>query len=675
MNLDHIFEHPEELSTDGTPIADVPGFQTPEDAACGLCRLFTALQFESQADGVVRSGWFSSGAHLRAFTCLTKRGLSPTRARLSQNPNIVLSIWPGSGAEDYSWDGIFRTLLSNSVVTRRKLREPDTYSPWTFTARLIKPKVDYDLLREWIHLCRSHHTFNCEFNTAQRVSGLKVIDCDARKIVRLPHGRDYVALSYVWGQTVGSKPEHNHQSNAAGTANALPALVEDAISVVKNLGLNYLWVDKYCIDQSNPDELAHVVAQMDKVYEQATFTIAAASSESADQGLPGVSNIAREVQPAALVGDNVYISSLPELSTALESCKWMTRGWTYQEFILSRRCLVFTKLQVYFVCREGSRCEAVQGTLSAVPGTAEDKTIISTQFLGNNADVSPGWNAVVGQYTARALTYEQDSLNACRGVLARSTYRTYWGVPIIQELRSDAVQMAVDVETGLALGLCWRGPNDWSPSYDRGHAHWLEPKWTLFDKVSPWFGRRVGFPSWSWAGWSGTAVFPLLARSLDWRLIDGDKPAFWLEGQDDGKPQTSFEIAFHDTQHSKIMPETSPYLWLNATVVRCRIGCKPPGFEILHPDPDITRKFEINWAAVEICKGLWQDPAFQERLKAEIWDGILLFTIQYEIQDYQRHCIMLIDQKDDHYERIGIAWLKAIDLPDLPTSRKWIRLG
>src|ERR1700677_1024332 len=53
----------------------------------------------------------------------------------------------------------------------------------------------------------------------------------------------------------------------------------------------------------------------------------------------------------------------------------MKRGWTYQEAILSRRCLIFTDQQVYFVCRLTTSCEAVteqpglQAHFSGLPRT------------------------------------------------------------------------------------------------------------------------------------------------------------------------------------------------------------------------------------------------------------------------------------------------------------------
>jgi hypothetical protein len=205
-----------------------------------------------------------------------------------------------------------------------------------------------------------------------------------------------------------------------------PRLIEDIVSVVKNLGYRFLWFDRYCIDQSNPQGVHAVVQQMDNLYEQASIMLAAASSKDVDVGLSGVSNIPRYPQPLAFVRNKLYISTLPDLENALQSSYWMTRGWTFQEFLFSERCLVFTKMQVYFVCRAGSCCEAVAGTLDAVSAKSSERTTISAQFLGNDPYRSTGFTRYVELYTARSLTYETDSLRAFQGFWARTTHATCW---------------------------------------------------------------------------------------------------------------------------------------------------------------------------------------------------------------------------------------------------------
>jgi hypothetical protein len=47
------------------------------------------------------------------------------------------------------------------------------------------------------------------------------------------------------------------------------------------------------------------------------------------------------------------------LKQQISASKWVTRAWTYQEAILSPRCIYFTQHQVYFECNVDQRCESI----------------------------------------------------------------------------------------------------------------------------------------------------------------------------------------------------------------------------------------------------------------------------------------------------------------------------
>jgi hypothetical protein len=47
----------------------------------------------------------------------------------------------------------------------------------------------------------------------------------------------------------------------------VPQTIEDAILVVKALGERFLWVDAYCIDQTNSQERQVMIDNMDLIYE------------------------------------------------------------------------------------------------------------------------------------------------------------------------------------------------------------------------------------------------------------------------------------------------------------------------------------------------------------------------------------------------------------------------
>jgi hypothetical protein len=81
--------------------------------------------------------------------------------------------------------------------------------------------------------------------------------------------------------------------NASRDLTELPATIQDAIEVTLSLGYQYLWVDKYCINQSNPRKLQDQVSMMDKIYATAALTIVATAGTDSSYALPGVSTKAR----------------------------------------------------------------------------------------------------------------------------------------------------------------------------------------------------------------------------------------------------------------------------------------------------------------------------------------------------------------------------------------------
>lgn len=129
----------------------------------------------------------------------------------------------------------------------------------------------------------------------------------------------------------------------------IPPVIEDAITVVKQLGFKYLWVDRYCIQQDAAVEKQIQIWHMDSTYRNSALTIIAATGD-ATLGLPGVRNTPRLCQPSLRLEDRLLFAIPPSPKKVILGSKWNTRAWTYQEGLLSRKRLVFTKYEVYFQC-------------------------------------------------------------------------------------------------------------------------------------------------------------------------------------------------------------------------------------------------------------------------------------------------------------------------------------
>jgi hypothetical protein len=365
--------------------------------------------------------------------------------------------------------------------------------------------------------CEQRHGEDCCLATEDETTlpGFKVIDCINNGVVPFPPKAEYVALSYVWDQSTDRTGEDTSSVPTRMAISApisrlhLPRTIQDAMEVVTKLGLRYLWVDKYCIDQTNVMELRHQISAMDKIYQNATVTVIAAAGTNSAYGLPGVRPGSRAPQPKLVINGTKYVSFSQYPCMCIGESVWSQRGWTLQEGYFSRRRLIFTDELVIFQCNQIGRLEIS----NLIPGV---ETVWDTCSSDNIWDWSAqlisrplGVNRLldnIQEYSKRELSHQSDGLNAIQGIL--SSYKAkhlfdladgldavrfvhFWGVPITlapyrdffsSENKKDAKSMIQKLKTNqqfwvaLAFGFGWGGIGG---------------------------VRRVGFPSWSWAGWNG----------------------------------------------------------------------------------------------------------------------------------------------------------------------------
>jgi len=110
------------------------------------------------------------------------------------------------------------------------------------------------------------------------------------------------------------------------------------------------WVDSMCITQNIPDK-HNQMKSIEAVYRGATLTLVAAAGDDADVRLPCFNGklFTFRQRLARIQG-----LSLANISTDFEtSVDRPSRAWTYQERLLSRRLLIFTKDRTYFQCDYG----------------------------------------------------------------------------------------------------------------------------------------------------------------------------------------------------------------------------------------------------------------------------------------------------------------------------------
>ena len=235
-----------------------------------------------------------------------------------------------------------------------------------------------------------------------------------------------VALSYAWGDA--AQPRSNRSTTWKSLASA-PLVVQDAATVTLALGLRYLWVDRYCINQAKAVEKAQNIRNMDQIFERAELVICAAAGNGADSGLPGISSFSRIPQPVCMLEKFELRSTLPNVKWAVSHSRWNTRGWTLQEARLARRCLFFTKFQMYFVCRTNTRSESIHNDSigNDLESFMNDFTLDSSLFADIRNVNNRGHDMFldIHMFSHRVLSSGSDALNAMRGILTRSPFSTF----------------------------------------------------------------------------------------------------------------------------------------------------------------------------------------------------------------------------------------------------------
>ena len=359
------------------------------------------------------------------------------------------------------------------------------------SGRLITDKLDTEKVKDWIRRCEHQHGETCHnppwLKTHNMVERLKVIDVQKRCIVKAPSDCRYVALSYVWGEqelafksTVQNMQQLYEEFGLDDIV--LPKVIKDAMELVKNLGEKYLWLDAYCILQEDEKEVAHFVGKMDLVYAGALMTVIVGAGENADSGLPGMGDWQRKpIQGSVKIGKNLGLmqSVLQGLSRHLQYSRWNTRGWTFQERLLSRRALIFTQDQLYWEC----------GTKMWAEETILEPDVPKHQVFGHALGSVDEWDdsypkftieashIYITQYSTRKFTYESDVLPAFLGIISR-----------VEEQTGERFHWAQRTSR-LGRDLVWQ---------------YGGKRRNEFSRVLSEDGRihHVPYPSWSWLGWT-----------------------------------------------------------------------------------------------------------------------------------------------------------------------------
>nr|RBR00794.1 hypothetical protein FVER53263_11037 [Fusarium verticillioides] len=244
------------------------------------------------------------------------------------------------------------------------------------------------------------------------------------------------------------------------------------------------------------------LGQMNTIYNQASVTIIAAAGESSLHGLPGVGQCPRTIPNTFTLNGTTWRYKPIAFTNHVGASKWSTRGWTYQEAVFSRRCVIFTDDQVFYQCGSMTCAEELIHDFEScerVVFPIFERILYEDSDSGVYLPSSRRFMTNLEAYSKRELTYDSDVLRAMEGIFGfyaqlEPSVEQYWGLPLrwvgcqLSNLdRKDVYHVAKAKYNDVVGALLW--------------AMLWEPRWSEIDIPKTGFTKRDGFPTWSWSGW------------------------------------------------------------------------------------------------------------------------------------------------------------------------------
>lgn len=476
----------------------------------------------------------------------------------------------------------------------------------------------------------------------------------------------YTALSHCWGRLhIKTLLESNMSELQQGVElRELPRTFQDAVGIVRTLGMRYLWIDSLCIVQDSKDDWVREAARMGDVYRQAELTIAAAAGEDGNAGLfsPRERDWEACLFESRATGESGWVGIVPsdwdrEWEKASGS-HLQTRAWTFQERVLSTRVLHFGKGGLFWECRSSCATEICQRGLphanlySGVDWTAPNLRPVKPAVLTPKErrwDTNPRaavtrWFELVEEYSSRDLTVATDKLIALSGIAKR-----------IRQLEYAELEYVAGNWGGKWFGLClsWASLRSYdSTACERPASRLAGP--------SPYVA-----PSWSWVSFNGPVVYPFerMVRGIE-RVIGSalvsvvGKTIGYATGDDAGQV-------------------TGGHVILKGNAKAAIVGAVAASRQRVLVGPH--RKFMPAWELVQQNGGAFPYPADvlldEGSLRTGAGEVICLPLVGFEDEcrdaleknpTFTVAVLLLEETRDREYRRIGIAYMW-----DVPQAGSW----
>lgn len=476
------------------------------------------------------------------------KGLSPSECELCQILHRCFSRFPGfdtanteiivSPSEFSTHKGLVHNTCGFNACGYKLALAPVTpvvtaieaETVHAFAGRPVFASFNPLLAKIWLAKCGGEHTAcRPDYSAKDFDFPFRVIDVQEERLVGAPPNVRYVALSYVWGRVKQFMLKRSNKQfleqpgsiTAEGLAiptgeyagiketmdaegSIIPRTIREAIRLCQLINERYLWIDSLCIIQddeiqtesgawTNLDKLAQI-PKMDIIYGASTLTVIAACGSDSNAGLPGIhpSNT-RIAKTIGKIGDQFFVSVEKDPMEAFWESTWVSRAWTFQEFLLSRRHLIFLPNQVVFHCRSLAWCE--DHPLEYIDEAATVPSLLPTWT--QNWRLQP-LKVPVRSRVASHIFYPEIFINQFYSYWLQNFLERRLTVPSDILFAFDgALSASEQLIGGFHYGLPIR--------YFCEALNWMVgEKMGQYRPKQPYHGlktRRPGFPSWSWTGW------------------------------------------------------------------------------------------------------------------------------------------------------------------------------
>lgn len=390
-------------------------------------------------------------------------------------------------------------------------------------------------ISEWMGLClRDHGGTRCRKTGMQPNSyPSRLLDLDRssfrviRTTVDKPRG-PYATLSYCWGPNpvfLRLTAENESELEAGIPISQLPLAFREAISVIQELSLRYVWIDCLCIIQSGPgsaEEWEAESSRMHKIYTDSILTLALTCVASPFESILNQTHTWKKTMPPFEIeadsGDEestgAALAMVPQdyFNHTLYELPLSYRAWALQERVMATRVVSFGLGELFWDCTElPNASESIPGGLQATEIEPNHFCVfdLAKKAIPDGSDndaLFDTWWRLLREYTKRRLTYPEKDKLVAMSALAHDIGRAM-----------NDVYIAGHFWKTLPLSLSWIFEDGLNSLSGRDGGRSRRVFWSEKPGAED---RGPRTPSWSWASVDGPVSLVRIVRVRTTQLAE-----------------------------------------------------------------------------------------------------------------------------------------------------------